>query len=89
MRVPRLLANRRTIRIIRAAACLALAAGSVGLVAVPAAAVSPDVVISQVYGGGGNSGAPYNAESSSCPTRCHAGLAGRALGAVRQRHRQR
>ena len=25
----------------------------------PALAVSPDVVISEVYGGGGNSGAPY------------------------------
>src|SRR5947209_7909243 len=25
----------------------------------PVAAISPDVVISQVYGGGGNSGAPY------------------------------
>jgi hypothetical protein len=43
VRVPRLLANRRTIRIIRAAACLALAAGSVGLVAVPAAACSTAV----------------------------------------------
>ena len=30
-----------------------------GLTAGPAAAVSPDVVISQVYGGGGNSGAPF------------------------------
>jgi uncharacterized protein len=25
----------------------------------PVAAVSPDIVISQVYGGGGNTGAPY------------------------------
>jgi uncharacterized protein len=30
-----------------------------GLTATPSAAVSPDVVISQVYGGGGNSGAVY------------------------------
>ncbi len=34
-------------------------AAAVALVASPAAAVSPDVVISQVYGGGGNSGATY------------------------------
>jgi predicted extracellular nuclease len=34
-------------------------AGAVALVATPASAVSPDVVISQVYGGGGNSGALY------------------------------
>lgn len=35
----------------------ALAAGVLGAVASPAAALSTDVVISQVYGGGGNSGA--------------------------------
>src|SRR5512144_2823700 len=29
------------------------------LIAVPALGASPNVVISQVYGGGGNSGAPY------------------------------
>ncbi|HSK53826.1 MAG TPA: ExeM/NucH family extracellular endonuclease [Jiangellales bacterium] len=29
------------------------------LVAAPAAAASPDLVVSQVYGGGGNTGAPY------------------------------
>jgi uncharacterized protein len=28
----------------------------------PAQAVSPDIVISQVYGGGGNTGAPYNSD---------------------------
>ncbi len=33
--------------------------GAVALSASPAAAVSPDVVISQVYGGGGNSGATF------------------------------
>jgi predicted extracellular nuclease len=38
---------------------LALGIGVTGLAA-PAAAVSPDAVISQVYGGGGNSGAPYS-----------------------------
>ena len=47
----------------RPALPVALATGLVlsGLTALapPAAAVSPDVVISQVYGGGGNSGAPY------------------------------
>jgi predicted extracellular nuclease len=37
---------------------VATAAG-VALTAVPASAASPDVVISQVYGGGGNSGATY------------------------------
>ncbi len=40
------------------ALCLTVGAGSsVGVV--PAHAVSPDVVISQIYGGGGNSGATY------------------------------
>ena len=38
---------------------LLVAAGTVGLTTSPAAAASPDVVISQVYGGGGNSGATY------------------------------
>jgi len=41
-----------------ALAALAAAAG-VALTATPAGAASPDVVISQVYGGGGNSGATY------------------------------
>ena len=36
-----------------------LAAGYLAVSPPPAQAVSPDVVISQVYGGGGNSGAPY------------------------------
>ena len=39
-------------------ACLA-AVGAVVLAPAPAGAVSPDVVVSQVYGGGGNSGATY------------------------------
>ncbi len=43
----------------RAALVGAIAVASVPLIAQPAAASSPDVVISQVYGGGGNSGAPY------------------------------
>jgi len=49
--------NRR----IRSAAVLAAVAtaAAVALTASPAGAVSPDVVISQVYGGGGNSGATY------------------------------
>lgn len=44
-----------------AATALALTgAHALGVVAAaPAAAVSPDVVISQVFGGGGNAGAPY------------------------------
>jgi ABC-type sugar transport system substrate-binding protein len=41
-----------------AAAVLAVGAG-LALTASPAAAVSTDVVIGQVYGGGGNSGATY------------------------------
>ncbi len=48
--------NWRSIRVLLVASvlapCLALVAG-----VAPAAAVSPDVVVSQVYGGGGNSGA--------------------------------
>src|SRR5690242_1741167 len=41
-----------------ALAAVILGAGSL-LIAAPAEAASPDVVISQVYGGGGNSGATY------------------------------
>ena len=36
-----------------------LLAGLVGTVRLPVSAASPNIVISQVYGGGGNSGAPY------------------------------
>ncbi|WP_445548212.1 MULTISPECIES: lamin tail domain-containing protein [unclassified Frankia] len=36
-----------------------MAGGFTGIVAAPAFSASPDVVISEVYGGGGNSGAPY------------------------------
>ncbi|GAA2780261.1 lamin tail domain-containing protein [Kitasatospora sp. CM 4170] len=54
---------RRTDRVRLRTTAVASAAAVVGaLLALPAAtaqAVSPDVVISQVYGGGGNSGAPY------------------------------
>ena len=41
------------------AVILALASGMLPGATPSAQAVSPDVVISQVYGGGGNSGAPY------------------------------
>src|SRR2546430_6710264 len=49
------------IRISPAAVLLppAAVAAGVALTATPAGAASPDVVISQVYGGGGNSGATY------------------------------
>ncbi|MBP0452617.1 lamin tail domain-containing protein [Kitasatospora sp. RG8] len=54
---------RRTDRVRLRTLAVASAAAVVGaLLALPAAtaqAVSPDIVISQVYGGGGNSGAPY------------------------------
>ncbi|MER5355953.1 lamin tail domain-containing protein [Kitasatospora sp. NPDC002551] len=54
---------RRTDRVRLRALAVASAAAVVGaLIALPAGtahAVSPDIVISQVYGGGGNSGAPY------------------------------
>jgi uncharacterized protein len=42
-----------------AAAAMTTALAPSVLLAAPAAAASPDLVISQVYGGGGNSGAPY------------------------------
>ena len=41
---------------------LALLAAPLALVASPAQAVSPDLVISEVYGAGGNSGALFNAD---------------------------
>lgn len=48
-------------RALPAAAVLALTTGLCTAVGVSSAqAVSPDVVLSEVYGGGGNSGAPYN-----------------------------
>jgi predicted extracellular nuclease len=43
----------------RAAILLAGVLTAAGLAAAPAHASSPDVVLSEVYGGGGNSGAPY------------------------------
>lgn len=50
-------------RLLAATATLALPAALVPALAfAPAHAVSPDLVVSQVYGGGGNSGAPLNAD---------------------------
>src|SRR3954454_7254892 len=43
----------------RLARALAIAIGALALAAAPASAASPDIVVSQVYGGGGNSGATY------------------------------
>src|SRR6476469_10019439 len=43
----------------RSAGVLMAAAAAALALAAPASAASPDVVISQVYGGGGNSGATY------------------------------
>ena len=48
-----------TIRLRRLAALLALGLAVAGISASQPLAVSPDVVISQVYGGGGNAGATY------------------------------
>jgi len=45
----------RTLAAVAAAATVAASLTA----ATPAAAASPDIVISQVYGGGGNSGAPF------------------------------
>jgi predicted extracellular nuclease len=49
--------NRRVAR--AGVASALIAAGVVALPSTPAAAISTDVVISEVYGGGGNSGADY------------------------------
>src|SRR5215207_3438922 len=46
-------------RSVALAASAVLITGTVALTAAPAVAASPDVMISQVYGGGGNSGATY------------------------------
>ncbi|HEY6745453.1 MAG TPA: lamin tail domain-containing protein, partial [Mycobacteriales bacterium] len=46
-------------RSVALASSVLLAAGIIALAGAPASAASPDVAISQVYGGGGNSGAPY------------------------------
>ncbi len=46
-------------RIINTLLTMSLVWGIVPSVAIPAAAVSPNIVISQVYGGGGNTGATY------------------------------
>lgn len=51
---------RQWVRRAASAAVVSLSAGVAGLVLpTPALAVSPDIVISQVYGGGGNTGATY------------------------------
>ena len=51
--------GRGRLRATAAGSSLAVLGALVTLVGAPAQAVSVDVVISQVYGGGGNSGAPY------------------------------
>src|SRR5947207_7093447 len=51
--------RRRLIRRVSIAGVLTLAAFSLTLTGNPAYAVSADITISQVYGGGGNTGAPY------------------------------
>src|SRR4051812_4484479 len=43
----------------RLARALAIALGALAVAAAPASAASPDIVVSQAYGGGGNSGATY------------------------------
>ncbi|GAB4052024.1 lamin tail domain-containing protein [Catellatospora paridis] len=51
---------RQWVRRMASAAVVSLSAGAAGLfLPVPALAASPDIVISQVYGGGGNVGATY------------------------------
>ena len=55
---PRALARPFTLALIAALAVLILPGGS----ARPAAAVSPDLVISQIYGAGGNTGAIYTTD---------------------------
>src|SRR5215468_6461519 len=52
--------THRMRRLATYAAVVTVAAAAACIVGVaPAQAVSPDIVISQVYGGGGNTGAPY------------------------------
>src|SRR3954447_17184919 len=46
-------------RVAALASAVLLAAGVTALTGAPASAASPDVAISQVYGGGGNTGAPF------------------------------
>ncbi len=46
-------------RAVALASSVLLAAGVIALAGAPASAASPDVAVSQVYGGGGNSGAPF------------------------------
>lgn len=52
---------RQWVRRMASAAVVSLSAGVAGL-PVPALAASPDIVISQVYGGGGNAGATYTSD---------------------------
>jgi predicted extracellular nuclease len=47
------------VRLCRYVAVTVVAVAALALGATPAVAVSPNLVISQVYGGGGNTGAPY------------------------------
>ena len=80
---------RRAGGVLAAASLLAVGL-PVGLAAAPAHAVSTDLVISQVYGGGGNSGAPYTNDFVELFNRGAApGRPGRYVGPVRERHRHR
>ena len=68
----------------------AMLTGLLSLLPPPAGAVSPDVVISQVYGGGGNTGAPFTNDFVELFNRGDAPVdLERLVGAVRQRHRHR
>ncbi|WP_406208516.1 lamin tail domain-containing protein [Kitasatospora sp. NBC_01560] len=51
--------DRARLRTVAVASAAAVAGALTALPATTAQAASPDIVISQVYGGGGNSGAPY------------------------------
>ncbi len=80
MRTPALPSPRRRGLVGLTVASLVAAPLALGLAA-PASAVSPNVVISEVYGAGGNSGAVYNADfvELSNPTGAAVSLAGKYI----------
>ena len=80
----------RRLPFVRLFTVLGAVLGTMLVLAGPAWATSPNVVISQVYGGGGNTGAPYTERlHRAAQPEYERDLDHRLVGAVRERHRHR
>ena len=78
-----------SLRLLRALVALGAVVGATLALAGPAGALSTGVVISQVFGGGGNASAPYQNDFVELFNRGAARSADRLVGPVRERDRHR